>query len=428
VDKVLTIIMAGGEGTRLSVLANRRAKPAVPFGGVYRIIDFPLSNVMHSGGRYLGVITQYRPYSLGDHIGLGEWWGFAGYGRKAKILSPHTGDKDSSFYLNTADAVYRNIEFLERFPDVTEVLILSGDHIYKMDYRPMLEAHRKRGGVLTLATQEVPWEETGRFGVMVCGADQRITQFQEKPNKDPLSNKASLGIYVFNRRGLVEALLEDQAREDSEHDFGRDLIPRLIATAEVYNYDFSGYWRDVGTIRSYMETSMEALDPESGLRLHDWDVRTNYHELAPYLQHAACLGPHAAVRHALVGRGCRIEGEVEDSILSPGVRVGRGARVRRSILLHEVVVGENCQLDDVIIDKCGCVGDGCRLGDPALGADANRIFPHLLADGTTVIGTRARVGAGLRMGRNGLVYPHVCVDDRQGREVPAGTTFFPAGS
>ena len=188
-NHVLTIIMAGGEGTRLSVLADRRAKPAVPFGGIYRIIDFALSNVMHSGGHHVGIITQYRPYSLVDHVGLGEAWGLSGFGRLAKILSPHTGDKYDNFYRGTADAIFHNIEFIQRFPDASEVLILSADHIYRMDYRPMLALHRNSGAQLTIATQAVPWEDTKRFGIMVCDEGGRIVQFQEKPQSGPLSDQ-----------------------------------------------------------------------------------------------------------------------------------------------------------------------------------------------------------------------------------------------
>lgn len=419
----LTIIMAGGEGTRLSVLANRRAKPAVPFGGIYRIIDFTLSNVMNSGGHNVGVITQYRPYSLADHIGLGEAWGLTGYGRLAKILSPHTGDKFANFYQGTADAIFRNIEFIERFPDCTEVLILSADHIYKMDYRPMLELHRQRAAQLTIATQEVPWEETSRFGLMITGEHGRIIQFQEKPKSNPLSNKASLGIYIFNRQFLIDSLRQDQADPASKHDFGGDIIPRLVQTARVYNYDFSAYWRDVGTIRSYVETSMELLDPSSGLDLAAWGVRTNQNEIPLSCQYPLRVAPGGAARRSMISKGCLIEGEVEESILSPGVRVGRGARVRRSILLHQARVEENALVEDAIVDKYGVVGRGAALGDPALGDEPNRTVAHLLAHGTTVLGKGAVVPPGVRLGRNCLVYPGVRVQKEPGELVEAGATF-----
>lgn len=424
-DKVLAIIMAGGEGTRLSVLANRRAKPAVPFGGIYRIIDFTLSNVMHSGVRNLGIITQYRPYSLADHVGQGEWWGLLGFDRKCKVLSPHTGDKGAAFYVNTADAIYRNIEFIERFPATTEVLILSGDHIYRMDYRPMLEHHRQSGAKLTIATQEVPWEETSRFGIMVTDPAGRITRFQEKPRTDPLSNKASLGIYVFDLKCLLDALRADQAEPESTHDFGADIIPRLIHEVPVYNYDFNGYWRDVGTILSYMETSMEALNADqSGLDLRGWGLRTNHREIPLADQHPMAIRDGGRIRHSLVGKGSEIAGEVEDSILSPGVRVGRGARIRRSILLHGVHVGDNAVLEDVIMDKHGRVGDNTTVGDRQLGDQPNEFKPHLLDHGITVIGKGARLNPGLRVGRNCLVYPNVTVGPTAGPTIESGKTLF----
>lgn len=421
---VLTIIMAGGEGTRLSVLSDRRAKPAVPFGGIYRIIDFSLSNTMHSGGHHVGIITQYRPYSLVDHVGLGAAWGFTGFGRSAKILSPHTGDRNSSFYQGTADAIYRNIEFLERFPNTTEVLILSADHIYKMDYRPMLSLHRARNAHLTIATQTVPWEETSRFGIMVTDEQGRIIQFQEKPKTNPLSNKASLGIYIFNKAFLINALREDHADATSTHDFGGDIIPRLIHKANVFNYDFEGYWRDVGTVQSYMETSMEVLDPNSGLDLAGWGVRTNQEEIPLGYQYPARLAPGATVKRSLVSQGCFIEGAVEDSILSPGVRIGRGAKVRHSILLHQVRVEEDCVLENVIVDKHGIVCRGARIGEAALGSECNSHVPHLLSHGTSVIGKGAVIPPGVAMGRNCLVFPNVRLQAGAGEKIPSGFTAF----
>jgi glucose-1-phosphate adenylyltransferase len=421
-NHVLTIIMAGGEGTRLSVLADRRAKPAVPFGGIYRIIDFTLSNVMHSGGHIVGIITQYRPYSLVDHVGLGEAWGLAGFGRMVKILSPYTGDKDSDFYRGTADAIYRNIEFMERFPAMSEVLILSADHIYKMDYRPMLELHRQRQASLTIATQTVPWEDTSRFGIMVCDDDGRIVKFQEKPKTNPLSNKASLGIYIFNRDFLIQTLRQDAADARSTHDFGADIIPKLIHDARVFNYDFSGYWRDVGTIRSYVETSMESLDPASGLDLAGWGLRTNQKDIPLVSQHPVRLLAGATVRNSLVSTGTTIAGQVEDSILSPGVRVGAGACVKRSILLHGARVEEDCVLEDVIMDKYAVAGRGTHIGDPALGDELNNYIPHLLGSGVSVIGKWAFIAPGTHMGRNSLVFPNIALPAQSG-PIPAGMTW-----
>jgi glucose-1-phosphate adenylyltransferase len=423
-NKVVTIIMAGGEGTRLSVLAERRAKPAVPFGGIYRIIDFTLTNAMFSGVCRLGVVAQYRPYSLVDHVSRGEWWGLGGIGRVCHMLTPYTGDADSTFYLNTADAVYRNIDFLERFEDAEEVLILSGDHIYRMDYRPMLAVHRDTHATLTIATQQVPWEDTSRFGLMVCDDSGRITQFQEKPKSDPLSNKASLGIYIFNKRKLIDWLRSDHVDPHSKHDFGHNIIPSMIHAERVQNYTFEGYWRDVGTIKSYLDTSMEALDPASGLDLGGWGVCTNHQQIPLRYQYPLGVRGKAEIHNAMIARGSHVEGTVINSILSPGVVVKRGARVENSVLLNGVVVEEGATLTRTIIDKNAHIGAGAALGDPTLGDAPNAAKPHLLNDGTTVVGKSARIPAHARIGRNCLIESMVWSQIHPNAELPAGSTVY----
>ena len=259
---------------------------------------------------------------------------------------------------------------------------------------------------------------------MVCDEENRVTGFQEKPKKDPLSNKASLGIYVFNRAALLEALRDDQRNPGSSHDFGKDIIPKLIQTESVYNYDFKGYWRDVGTIKSYMDTSMEALDPEkTGLDLQHWGVRTNHREIPLEHQVAVRMLPGGSAHHSLISKGTIIEGDVRDSILSPGVHIGRGAKVRKCILLHHVRVEEDAVLENVIVDKHSVIGKGARVGDPTLGDEPNRDYPHLLNCGTSVIGKWAYIQPGVAMGVNCLVQPQVWVEP-QGKPIQAGTTLF----
>ena len=423
-NRVLTMIMAGGKGSRLLVLADKRAKPAVPFGGIYRIVDFVLSNAMHSGVPHLGIVTQYRPYSLTDHFGLGESWGFERFGSKAKVLSPYTGSQASSFYKGSADSLYQNIEFIERFPHVSEIVILSSDHIYKMDYRAMLEFHRENGAKLTVATQQVPWEETSRFGIVIADDTSRIRGFQEKPRTGPQSNQASLGIYIFGRRTLLEALHADHHNPDSTHDFGCDIIPRLVSEVPSYRYEFTGYWRDVGTIRSYYETSMDGLNPASGLDLAGWGIRTNHREIPLNHQYPSRLEAGASVSHSFVSKGTLIGGTVINSILSPGVQIERGARVSGCILLHNVRVGEGCVLENAIVDKNCILESGVRIGDAELGADVNRYRSDLLDQGTTVIGKNVRISKDTRIGCNCLLYPDLRLDDRPARELSAGTTYL----
>ncbi|MBM3333282.1 NTP transferase domain-containing protein [Candidatus Sumerlaeota bacterium] len=360
----VAMILAGGEGTRLSVLSGKRAKPAVPFGGIYRIIDFTLSNVMHSQIPVVGICTQYKPYSLMDHISIGEAWGFTRRGQMAKILPPYKGEVDSDWYAGTADAVHQNLGFIARYhPDL--VLILYGDHVYRMDYRPMIAFHAEHKASVTVACQEVPFEETSRFGIVETDKESRIIGFQEKPKERPRSNLANLGIYVFDAEALEQQLCSDARDPHSTHDFGRDIFPTMIHSHPCYAHRFSGYWRDVGTYQSYWQAHMDLLDPHSGLEIDRWAVCTapkslmSGHSLAPALVRH---GGH--IEHSIVSSGCRIEGTVRHSVLSPGVHVGAGAVVQDSILLHRVRVGRNCKVFCTIADKQTVMGDECVVGEP----------------------------------------------------------------
>lgn len=416
---VVAMLLAGGQGSRLSILSQRRAKPAVPFGGSYRIIDFTLSNVMHSEIPYVGVLTQYKPHSLSEHIGQGEWWGFSGRDRMARVLPPYTGEDDSDWYAGTADAIWQNRQFIQRL-DPEMVLVLSGDHIYNMNYADMIRTHKASKADLTIAMQEVPWEETSRFGVADMAEDGRIKSFQEKPKSDPISNLASLGIYVFDADVLLRRLGEDAADPKSSHDFGKNVIPAMLAQDRVYGHTFTGFWRDVGTIQSLWETNMEALDPGSGLDLAAWHLRTNYFEAQVANYMPARITASARVQNSYVARGCVIEGDVTNSILFPGVHVGAGAKISGSILMNDAVIGPGSILDRAILDKDSRIGRFSEIGSGE--SIVNIEHPTILDTGITVIGKGAALPDGTKVGRNVLVFPEVAAADLPGSVLASGTT------
>jgi glucose-1-phosphate adenylyltransferase len=321
--RVVAMIMAGGEGTRLSVLSEKRAKPSVPFAGKFRIIDFTLSNCVNSGIFDVAVLTQYRPHSLNDHIGIGKPWDLDRARGGVRLLQPYQGRNDQSWYRGTSDAIYQNLNFIrERRADL--VLILSGDHIYKMDYNEIIATHRRKGADLTVGVMEVPLEETDRFGIMTTDEQDRIVEFSEKPKNRDKGNLASMGIYVFNADALISRLSEG-SEEKPRIDFGKNVIPAMVAQDRVYAHRFKGYWVDVGTIQSYWETSMQLLDPELDFDLFDphWVIRTRSEERPP-----AKVGPQAKLSQSIICNGCTIRGTVERSVLSPGVYVSPGAIVR----------------------------------------------------------------------------------------------------
>jgi glucose-1-phosphate adenylyltransferase len=404
---VVAMILAGGRGTRLNLIATKRAKPAVTFAGMYRIIDFTLTNVMHSRVRHAAVLTQYRPSSLMEHLGDGDAWDL--YGREAslKILPPTLGKADSDWYKGTADAVGQNQMLLDDLqPD--NVLILSGDHVYHMDYRPMIDWHVARDADLTCAAMVVPWEETSRFGVMQTEAGpgvatpSRVTRFVEK-SAERISNLANMGVYVFKTATLRREL--DRILAQGRYDFGKDLIPGLVPAGGVHAWPFSGYWRDVGTLGSYWSANMDAIDPASGLDLAAWRVRTNMQGRSQFFHPPAWIGPSSRVERSIVSRGCRIQGEVVGSVLSPGVRVEAGARVRDSVILHDCVIGPGARVFRSIVDKDCAVGVGASIGREDASGGENRAFPTHLSGGITVIGKGVAIPAGVRVGTNCLVGP-----------------------
>src|SRR5215216_994750 len=334
--KVVTVIMAGGQGERLSVLSAKRAKPAVPFAGKYRIIDFTLSNCVNSGIYNVAVLTQYRPHSLNDHIGVGRPWDLDRTRGGVRILQPFLGRKDSDWYRGTADAVRQNLAFLADWkPDM--VLVLSGDHIYKMDYTRMIAFHEDHRADSTVAVMQVPMEEASRFGTMVVGHDNQVVRFEEKP-ESPSSNLISMGIYVFEYEALLLRLEEDARDLNSAHDFGRNVVPRMVENDRVYAYPFKAYWRDVGTIESYWDANMGLLREPPDFDLYDkeWVIHTRSEERPP-----AKITEQATVQRSLISHGCCVVGTVEHSVLSPGVYVAEGAVVRDSIIMMDSIIGQD---------------------------------------------------------------------------------------
>lgn len=414
------MLLAGGVGSRLNILASERAKPAVPFGGAFRIIDFTLSNAMHSGLGLVGLLTQYRPLSLMDHVRNGQPWDLIGRERGVKILPPQTGKEDSDWYKGTADAIYQNLPFLQDYkPD--KVLILSGDHIYRMDYEPMIAAHEARRAEVTIAAMPVPWEETHRFGVMAADKEGVVTDFQEKV-KNAKSNLASMGIYVFNYAVLGEELRAVVGARKG-YDFGKDIIPGMLGRRKLLCYPFTGYWRDVGTIKSYHEANMDCLKPDSGLDLQTWEIRTAPDVQASGDRPPTLLGSAASVTNSLVGRGCRIDGEVARSVIFPGVRVGKGAHVRDSIVMQDTVVGDGCRVEYSIIDKRCEVGVEAIIGAGTSTA-ANRKFPSHLDCGISVIGKGVVIPGGAQVGKNCIIYPGVNLTRRRLQSVEEGETIM----
>jgi glucose-1-phosphate adenylyltransferase len=396
--KTVSMILAGGEGTRLTVLSEARAKPAVPFAGKFRIIDFTLSNCVNSGIYTVGVLTQYRPHSLNEHIGIGKPWDLDRSRGGVRLLQPYQQRKGQHWYAGTADAILQNMDFIWESRADT-VLILSGDHIYKMDYMPMLEHHWATGAALTIGVMPVPIEETDRFGIMQVDEDQRIVQFYEKPKERDKGNLASMGIYVFSAVSLERRLAEN-SKETPRTDFGKDVIPAMIAAGDrVMAYRFEGYWVDVGTVDSYWKTNLDLLRPDSALDLYtdQWPVHTRSEE-----RPAAKFGPQSKVVSSMISNGCVIRGMVVNSVLSPGVYVSPGAVVKDSVVMNDTWVGPGALLDKVVIDKQVMIGAGAVVGtgDEAV---PNQLLPDRLSAGITVIGKDAYVPDGARIGRNVLI-------------------------
>ncbi len=389
--EMIAMILAGGQGSRLYALTQKLAKPAVPFGGKYRIIDFPLSNCVNSGIDTVGILTQYQPLVLNEYIGNGQPWDLDRLYGGVHVLPPYQQATGSDWYKGTANAIYQNLSFINRY-DPKYVIILSGDQICKQDYSEFLKFHKEKGAEFSVAVMEVPWEEAPRFGLMVADENDKITEFQEKP-KNPKSNLASMGIYIFNRDILEKYLTEDELDPNSSNDFGNNIIPNLLRdNCEMYAYRFSGYWKDVGTISSLWEANMEIMDPEhSGINLFDEDWKI-YSRNSGKTGHK--VGSNAVIENAMITDGCRIDGTVKHSILFAGVKVEEGAVVEDAVIMGNSVVKAGAHVKHCI------VGEGATIGDMAIvGA-----MPNEETSGV------ATVGPGVKIGSRALVGPNAMVD------------------
>ena len=375
----IAMLLAGGQGSRLYVLTEKTAKPAVPFGGKYRIIDFPMSNCVNSGIDTVGVLTQYQPLALNEYIGNGEPWDLDRTNGGVRVLPPYQAKSSSEWYRGTANAIYQNINFIERYsPEYT--LILSGDHIYKMDYSRMLREHKKNGADCTIAVLKVPMEEASRFGILNTNPDGSIYEFEEKP-KNPKSNNASMGIYIFNTKTLIEYLKADEADENSSNDFGKNIIPNMLNDGKkMYSYLFEGYWKDVGTIESLWEANMDLLGKNPEFNLYDkrWRIFYRHNAEPPHK-----FGKNGKAYNAMLTEGCVVDGEVRNSVLSNGVCVEEGAYVNDCVIMANVTIKKGARVEYAIIDYDTVIGENAVVG--ASRADGNKI---------TVLGAGCKVADG----------------------------------
>ena len=353
----LGMILAGGQGSRLKALTKTVAKPAVPFGGKYRIIDFPLSNCVNSGITKVGIATQYKPFELHSYLGAGTSWDLDRTGGGLFVLPPYAREKGGDWYRGTADAVYQNLNFID-LVDPEYIIILSGDHIYTMNYAWMLESHKNNNADVTIGVFEVPWEEAPRFGIMATDKETgRIVEFQEKP-KEPKSNLASMGIYIFTTSFLKKYLLEDGENENSSHDFGNDLIPKMLAdNARMFSYAFDGYWKDVGTIESLWLANMDLLEDTPPFELNgDWKIYSSNPSMPPHY-----VGSDAVVKRAMISEGAKVLGEVEHSVIFPGVTVGKGAKVVNSVIFPGTVIEDGAFVNYAILAQDVTIKAGAKV-------------------------------------------------------------------
>ena len=385
----LAMLLAGGQGSRLGILTKNVAKPAVPYGGKYRIIDFPLSNCINSGIDTVGVLTQYQPLELNDYIGNGQAWDLDRANGGVHILSPYQQIQGTDWYRGTANAIYQNINFIDRY-NPEYVAVLSGDHIYKMDYAKMLDYHKEKGAACTIAMLEVPWEEASRFGLMFVDDDGKITAFEEKP-KNPKSNKASMGVYMFTWSKLREYLIADEAKEGSSNDFGKDVIPAMHTAGEVMvAFPFDGYWKDVGTIDSLWEANLDLLNPVANIDLSDksWKIFSNNPVNPPQY-----VAPTAEIQNSLITGGSHVEGEVDYSVLFSNVVVEEGAEVKYSIVMPGAKIEKGAKVQYAMIAENAVVKSGAVVGEDPQDYEDRAKWGVAVVGPNLVIGENAKVKA-----------------------------------
>lgn len=417
--EMIAMLLAGGQGSRLGVLTTKVAKPAVSFGGKYRIIDFPLSNCINSGVDTVGVLTQYQPLRLNAHIGIGIPWDLDRNIGGVSVLPPYEKMDNSDWYTGTANAIFQNVDYIDSF-NPEYVLILSGDHIYKMDYEVMLDFHKEKGAEATIAVMPVPMEEAKRFGIMITDEDRKITDFEEKP-ANPRSNLASMGIYIFNWKTLKEALITNQ--NQSALDFGKHIIPYCHEKGcPLYAYEFNGYWKDVGTLQSYWEANMELIDivPDFNLYEEYWKIYTRAAILPPQY-----LAEDGFVEKSIIGEGSSIYGKVYNSVIGCGVTIGKDTVVRDSIIMNQSEVGEGCEINKTIIAEDTIIKNNVRTG---IGEEVdNETDPHIYNHGLVCIGEKSIVPSGVTIGKNVCVFGETTDEDYVDKALASGRTLNKVG-
>lgn len=417
--EMIAMLLAGGQGSRLGVLTAKVAKPAVAFGGKYRIIDFPLSNCINSGIDTVGVLTQYQPLRLNAHIGIGIPWDLDRNIGGVTVLPPYEKSANSEWYTGTANAIYQNLEYMESYnPDY--VLILSGDHIYKMDYEVMLDFHKENNADVTIAAMPVPIEEASRFGIVITDDNNQVTEFEEKP-AHPRSNLASMGIYIFSWPVLKEALLKK--KDEPGCDFGKHVIPYCHENGQrLFAYEYNGYWKDVGTLGSYWEANMELIDiiPDFNLYEEFWKIYTNTGSIHPQY-----ISENSVIDKSIICNGAEIYGEVHNSVIGSNVVIGQGAVVRDSIIMQDVVIGENCVIDKSIIAEHVNVGDNVTLG---IGSDIpNKLKPNIYSFGLVTIGENSVIPANVQIGKNTAISGVTAKEDYVDGVLESGETLIKVG-